>query len=140
MIFYFFCKIFLPRSERPPLNQDSVVKGQQTQEKRAFECIVLGNHHFLHFPQLFYPFHGHVPQIKQHLVFGLQIKVSVVIEWCLTRLSTVFQSYHGDSSNYSCLSWVSPVLGWVSEVSCPRTLPQSNQEDPLSHAGKISVL
>ena len=26
-------------------------------------------------------------------------------------LLTVFQSYHGDSSHYSCLSWVSPVLG-----------------------------
>ena len=29
-----------------------------------------------------------------------------------------------DSSHYSGLSWVSPVLGWGSEVSCPRTLPQ----------------
>ena len=33
-------------------------------------------------------------------------------------LSTVFQSYHGNSSHYSCLPWVSPVLGWGSEVSC----------------------
>ena len=24
-------------------------------------------------------------------------------------------------------SWVSPVLGWGSEVSCPRTLPRKNQ-------------
>ena len=36
-----------------------------------------------------------------------------MIEWCFTPLSTVFQSYHGDSSHYSCLSWVSPVLGWA---------------------------
>ena len=28
-------------------------------------------------------------------------------------------------------SWVSPVLGWGSEVSCPRTLPRKNQEDPM---------
>ena len=35
------------------------------------------------------------------------------IEWCFTPLSTVFQSCHGDSSHYSCLSWVSPVLGWA---------------------------
>ena len=57
---------------------------------------------------------------------------------------TVFQSYHGDSSHYSCLSWVSSVLGWGSEVSCPRTLARKNPEDPvgyesntlpLSHAG-----
>ena len=35
------------------------------------------------------------------------------IECCFTPLSTVFQSYHGDRLHYSCLSWVSPVLGWV---------------------------
>ena len=33
-----------------------------------------------------------------------------MIEWCFTPLSTVSQSYHGESSHYSCLSWVSPVL------------------------------
>ena len=38
------------------------------------------------------------------------------VEWCLMPLSTVFQSYHGHSSHYSCLSWVSPVLGWGSEL------------------------
>ena len=31
-------------------------------------------------------------------------------EWCFMPLSTVFQSYHGDSSHYSYLSRVSPVL------------------------------
>ena len=46
------------------------------------------------------------------------------IEWCFTPLSTVFQSYHGNSSHYSCLSLVSPVLGWGSAVSCPSTFPQ----------------
>ena len=46
-------------------------------------------------------------------------------------LSTVFQSYHGDSSHYSCLSCVSPVLGWGFEASCPRTLPRKNPEDPV---------
>ena len=54
-----------------------------------------------------------------------------MIEWCFTPLLTVFQSYHGDSSNYSCISWVSPGLGWGSEVSCPRTLPRKNPEDPV---------
>ena len=39
----------------------------------------------------------------------------------LTPLSTVFQSYHGDRSHYSCLSWFLQALGWGSEVSCPRT-------------------
>ena len=76
-----------------------------------------------------------------------------MIEWCLTPLLTVFQSYHGNSSHYSSLSWVSPVLGWGSEVSCPVTLTRKkkNPEDsaqreprtlgyksntsPLSHAG-----
>ena len=40
---------------------------------------------------------------------------------------------------------ISPVLGWGSEVSCPRTLPRENQESldndsttlPLSHAARI---
>ena len=69
-------------------------------------------------------------------------------------LSTVFQSYNGDSSHYSCLNWVSPVLGWSSKVSCQRTLPQKTQRIqcnlnlgplhynsntlPLSHAGPYS--
>ena len=46
-------------------------------------------------------------------------------------LTPVFQSYHGDNSHYSCLSWVSSVLGWGSEVSCPRTHPRKNPEDPV---------
>ena len=29
------------------------------------------------------------------------------------------------------LSWVSPVLGWCPEVSCPRTLPRKIPEDPV---------
>ena len=28
------------------------------------------------------------------------------MEWCFTPLSTVFQSYNGNSSHFSCLSWV----------------------------------
>ena len=53
-------------------------------------------------------------------------------QWCFRPLSTVFQSYHGNSSHYSCLSWVSPVLARGSEVSCPRKLPQQkNPVDPV---------
>ena len=53
-----------------------------------------------------------------------------LIEWCLTPLLTVFQSYHGDSSHYSCFpGFTSTRLG--SEVSCPRTLPRKNPEDPV---------
>ena len=59
------------------------------------------------------------------------LTVSMLIEKCFTPLSTIFQSHHGDSSHYSCLYWVSPVLGWGSEVSCPRTLPRKNPEDPV---------
>ena len=55
----------------------------------------------------------------------------IMVEWCFMPLSTVFQSYHSHSSHYSCLSWVSPVLRWGSEVSCPRTLPRKNPEDPV---------
>ena len=50
-----------------------------------------------------------------------------MIEWCFTPLSTVFQLFHGDNSHYSCLSWVSPALGWGSEVSCPRIRPRKTQ-------------
>ena len=55
----------------------------------------------------------------------------ILIEWCFMPLSTVFQSYHGNSSHNSCLSWVSPVLGWGSEVSYSKTIPQKNPADPL---------
>ena len=48
-----------------------------------------------------------------------------------TPFSKIFQSYLRNSSDNSCLSWVSPVLGWGSEVSCPRTLPQKNPENPV---------
>ena len=58
------------------------------------------------------------------------IAVKSKLEWYFTRLSTVFQSYHGDSSHYSCLSWLSPVLGWGSEVSCPRTFPRKKKKKP----------
>ena len=39
--------------------------------------------------------------------------------WCFTMLSTVFQSYHGDSSHYSCLS--STRLGLLSVL--PKDTP-----------------
>ena len=54
-----------------------------------------------------------------------------LVEWCFKPFSTVFQSYHGHSSHYSYLSWVSSVLGWGFEASCSRTLPWKNSEDPV---------
>ena len=43
-----------------------------------------------------------------------------------------FQQYFSYiSSHYTCLTWVSPVLGWDSKVSCPRTFPRKNPEDPV---------
>ena len=45
------------------------------------------------------------------LVFSLL--VDLLIEWCFSPLSAVF---HGDSSHYSFLSWVSPALGRGFEV------------------------
>ena len=81
------------------------------------------------------------------------IIIIIIIGWCFTPLLTVFQSYHGDSSHYSCHSWVLPVLGWGSEVSCPKTLPRKTERIqcgsnpgpliyesntlPLSHAGPV---
>ena len=68
-------------------------------------------------------------------MYALEATFSVqytwLIEWCCTPLLTVFQSYHGHSSHYSCLFWVSPVLGLGSKMSCPRTLPHKNPEDPV---------
>ena len=49
-------------------------------------------------------------------------RLKELIEWCFAPLSTVLQSYQGDSSQYSCLSWVSSVLGWGSRVSFQRIL------------------
>ena len=78
-------------------------------------------------------------------------KYDWLIEWCFTPLLTVFQSYHGDSSHYSCLSWVSPVLGWALKclaqghshektrrIQCGSNLrPLDNESNtlPLSHVG-----
>ena len=66
-------------------------------------------------------------------------------------LLTVFQLYHGDSSHYSCFSWVSPVLGWAlkclaqghshektQRIQCdsnPGLLDYESNTLPLSHAG-----
>ena len=73
------------------------------------------------------------------------------IEWCLTPLSTVFQSYHGDSSHYSGLSCVSPGLDWalkclaeghshenhqrIKRGSDPGPLDYESNTSLLSHAG-----
>ena len=62
-----------------------------------------------------------------------------------------FQSYHGDSSHYSYLSWASPVLGWAlkclaqghshektQRIKCgsnPGPLDYESNTLPLSHAG-----
>ena len=43
----------------------------------------------------------------------------------------MFQPYHGENSHYSCLSWVLPVLGWGSKVSCLWTFPWKNPEAPV---------
>ena len=45
-------------------------------------------------------------------------------------ISTVFQSYHGDSSHYSCLSWFSPVLGWALKCLAQGHSHEKNPEDP----------
>ena len=74
-----------------------------------------------------------------------------MIEWCFTPLSTVFQSYHGDSSHYSRLSWVSPVLRWAlkclaqghshektQRIQCgsnPGPLDCKSNTLPLNHVG-----
>ena len=79
--------------------------------------------------------------------------VWVLIEWCFTPLLTVFQSYNGDSSHYSCLSWVSPVLGWAlkclaqghshektQRIQCgsnPGPLDYESNTLPLSHVGPL---
>ena len=54
-----------------------------------------------------------------------------LIEWCFMQLSTMFQSYHGENSHYSCLSWVLPVPDWGSKVSCLWTFPWKNPEAPV---------
>ena len=65
--------------------------------------------------------HDFYANYRQFILNRVQRRLN---KWCFTRLSTVF---HDDSSHYSCLSWVSPVLGWGSDVPCPRTLQQKNQ-------------
>ena len=61
-------------------------------------------------------------------------------EWCSTPLSTVFQSYQDDSSHYFMSSWVSPVLGWGSEVCyrrqkhCTKLIKSYNQNPEIQGA------
>ena len=47
--------------------------------------------------------------------------LNVIKTRVFTPLSTVFQSYHGDSSHDRVFLGFSPVPGWGSEWSCPRT-------------------
>ena len=69
-----------------------------------------------------------------------------------------FHSYHNDTLHYSWVFWVSPVLGWGSEVSCPRTLSRKKKKKriqcssntgpldyeskslPLSQAGPLATI
>ena len=46
-------------------------------------------------------------------------------------VSTVFQPYHGDSSHYSRLSWVSPVLGGALKCLAQGHAHERNPEDPV---------
>ena len=73
-------------------------------------------------------------------------RLNARFKWCFTPLSTLFQSYHGVSSQYSRLSWVSQVQGWGSEMSCPRKshektgskagpVDYESNSVPLSHGG-----
>ena len=83
------------------------------------------------FSQCFLPFWRICCHFHQILNCHLQT-LSVWIDWMVFYAAlTVFQSYRSDSSRNTCLSWVSPVLGWGSEVSYLRTLPQKNPEDPV---------
>ena len=61
----------------------------------------------------------------------LTTPTDLLIDWCFMPLSTVFQSYHGDRSHYSCLSWVSPVLGWVLKCLAQGHSHEKNPEDPV---------
>ena len=96
---------------------------------------------------------GPLPNPRQAPILRAK-SITMMIEWCFTLLSTVFQSYYGDSSHYSCLSRVSPVLGWALKClaqghSCEKTqrikcssnpgpLDYESNTLPLSHAGPLS--
>ena len=57
--------------------------------------------------------------LEDHVGNHMKNGIDWLIEWCFTPLSTVSQW----QLTLFMSSWVSPVLGWGSEVSCPRTLP-----------------
>ena len=67
---------------------------------------------------------ANIPKILKTMSWSLRL-----IELYFSPIWTVFQSYHGNSPHYSCLSWVSQVIGWgrVSKLSCTRTLPRETQ-------------
>ena len=82
--------------------------------------------------------------------------VDWLIEWCFTPLSTVFQSYHCNSSHYSCLPGFHQYWAWVPKclaqghshektqgIQCdsnPGPLDYESNNLPLSYAGPISNL
>ena len=94
--------------------------------KRSFKILAINSEH----P----PPPSHIPSACTSL--NKTETILRLIKWCFTPLSTVFQSYHGDNSHYPCLSWVSPVLGWGSEVSCPN----NSQERDRSLERSFTVL
>ena len=42
-----------------------------------------------------------------------------------------FNTYHGDSSHYLCLFWVSPVLGFALKCLAQGHAHEKNPEDPV---------
>ena len=58
-----------------------------------------------------------VSKVQDQLIDGLN---GVLHEQCFSHITAT-------AHIIPCLSWVSPVLGWDSEVSCPRTLPLNTQ-------------
>ena len=84
---------------------------------------IKGQRQFLVFPQCFLLFQN------QNLVFFFSL-----IDWLNGVLRRFKQYFSRITATGLCnlgLSWISPVLGWGSDVSYPRTLPWKNPEDPV---------
>ena len=62
----------------------------------------------------------------------------ILAEWGIKPATSCSQILYATvlrrtKNSISVISQVSPVLGWGSEVSCPRTLPRKNPVDPVRH-------
>ena len=119
------CQTYLPRYNPKAVTSPMKCVFSKREKKKEQDFYLLFTFFFF-----FYPFKKNdVIRTTFNLLgtnaFNLDKYSRLLMNGVLRRFQQYFSHIdHGDSSHYSCLSWVSPTLGWCSEVSFPRTIPR----------------